>query len=179
MTRPLPDGAEVLGQGRHLRLVRRDRWEYAERNHGSAVAVVIAVTDDRRMVLVEQLRPPVDKPVVELPAGLVGDLPGAADETLLDGARRELMEETGYQASAAHVVMEGPSSAGLTSEVATFVRATGLRRVGPGGGDAGEAITVHVVALGEIDAWLEAAVRRGRLVDPKVYAALYLVRRDG
>jgi ADP-ribose pyrophosphatase len=173
------DGAEVLGRGQHLRLVRRGRWEYAERNHGSAVAVVIAITDDRRMVLVEQLRPPVGKPVVELPAGLVGDQPGAADEALLDGARRELLEETGYQAGAARVVMEGPSSAGLTSEVVTFVRARDLRRVGPGGGEGDEAITVHEVPLGEIDAWLAAAVRRGRLVDPKVYAALYLIRRDG
>ena len=36
-------------------------------------SVIIAVTDDRKLVLIEQERPAMGGPVIELPAGLVGD----------------------------------------------------------------------------------------------------------
>ena len=166
---------EVLAEGRHLRLVRRDAWEYAERRAAIAVVVIVAITDDGRLVLVEQYRKPVERTVIELPAGLVGDRPGDADEDLWSAARRELWEETGYEAQALEYLAEGPSSAGLTSEVVTFLRAVGLQKVGAGGGDEDEAITVHEVALGEAGSCLNAMAQRGCLIDPKVYAGLYLI----
>lgn len=143
-----------------------------ERTVASGVVVIVAVTDEGRLVLTEQYRIPVERSVIELPAGLAGD--GEAGETLIAAAHRELLEETGYEATAMGRLADGPSSAGLTSEVVTFMRASGLRRVGPGGGDADEAITVHEVLLDEVGAWLDAMTRRGYLVDPKVYAGLYL-----
>ena len=164
---------EVLAEGHHLRLVRRDGWEYTERTRGTGVVVIVAVTDDGRLLLTEQHRTPVGTPVVELPAGLAGDRAEDVAEDLKTAARRELLEETGYEADAFERLAEGPPSAGLSSEVVTFLRATGLRRVGPGGGDQHEAITVHAVPLGEVPGWLDAVARRGCLVDPKVYAGLY------
>lgn len=167
------DADAVLGEGCHLRLVRRGGWEYAERTRGTGVVVLVAVTSDGRLLLTEQYRPPVGRWVVELPAGLAGDRPEEAGESLEAAARRELREETGFEASGFVRLTAGPPSAGLSSEVVTFLRATGLRQVGPGGGEGGEAITVHAVPLGAVPAWLEAAERRGCLVDPKVYAGLY------
>jgi ADP-ribose pyrophosphatase len=73
---------------------------------------------------------------------------------------------------------EGPTSAGLTSELIMLVRARDLTKVGEPHGDGDEHITVHEVPLGEVDGWLQAKVTAGILVDPKVYAALYFVRRD-
>lgn len=165
----------VLHEGRHLRLVRRGGWEYAERTDARAVVAVVAVTDDGRLVLTEQYRPPVGGPVVELPAGLVGDRPGEAAEERVAAARRELLEETGYEAAEMSYLTEGPPSAGLSSEVVTLYRARGLRRTGPGGGDAREDVRVHEVPLAEVPDWLERKVRAGVLVDPKVYAGLYFV----
>jgi ADP-ribose pyrophosphatase len=164
---------DVLAEGQHLRLVRRDRWEYAERIRGTGIVVIVAVTDDGRLLLTEQHRIPVGRPVIELPAGLAGDRAEDAGEDLETAARRELLEETGYEAEAFERLTEGPPSAGLSSEVVTFLRATRPRKVGAGGGDAHEAITVHAVPLGEVPGWLDAVVRRGCLVDPKVYAGLY------
>jgi ADP-ribose pyrophosphatase len=136
--------------------------------------VLVAVTAEGRLLLTEQHREPVGGPVIELPAGLVGDRAGEADEDVLTAARRELVEETGYDARDLRPLAAGPPSAGLSSEVVTFVLAAGLRRVGPGGGDEHEAITVHEVPLGGVLDWLAAHARAGRQVDPKIYAGLYL-----
>lgn len=54
---------------------------------------VIALTSDRRLVLVRQYRPVVDRVTLELPSGHVD--PG---ETPEEAARRELREETGFTA---------------------------------------------------------------------------------
>lgn len=168
---------EVLAQGRFLRLARRNGWEFVERTNAQGVVVVIAVTEEGELLLIEQERRPVGATVIELPAGLSGDDPGAAGEELADAARRELLEETGYEAERLELVTRGPSSAGLTSEVLTIFRATGVRRTGDGGGVEGEAITLHRVRVAEVPAWLDAAQARGALVDPKVYAALWFAER--
>ena len=86
---------KTLGIGRFLHLVEVDKWEYVDRVIASGVVAVAAVTDDARLILVEQFRPPVGRPVIELPAGLCGDDPGAAGELLAEAGCRELLEETG------------------------------------------------------------------------------------
>lgn len=162
---------EVLHRGTHLHLLRRNGWEFVRRAHGGGVVGIIAITPDRRLVLVEQPRIPIGRPTIELPAGLVGDEgPG---EGVLAAARRELLEETGYQARLVRHLAEGPSSAGLTDETIALVLATGLSRVGAGGGVGEERIRIHEVPLEGVEAWCDAQRRRGCLVDLKVYVALY------
>ena len=90
----------VLAEGKYLRLVAESGWEWVERLNASGAAVIAALTDDRRLVLVEQYRIPLHARVLDLPAGLVGDEPGAAGEAMIDAARRELFEETGYEGAA-------------------------------------------------------------------------------
>jgi len=167
----------VLGTGRFLRLVRENGWEWAERTNASGVVVVVAVTPQGRLLLVEQHRPPVGGAVIELPAGLAGDVAGQRDEALATAAVRELEEETGWRAEQMHRLTEGPVSAGLTSEVITLFRAADLRRVGPGGGDASEDITVHEIPLDTVDRWLAERSEAGVSCDPKIYAALYFLQR--
>ncbi len=99
-----------------------------------------------------------------------------ADESIFEAAQRELAEETGFSATGMKVLMECPSSAGLTDEVISFVMASGLERIGPGGGDDSEDIEVHLVPLAEVDAWLNRKLVSGIPLDPKIYAALYWLR---
>ena len=172
--RMMSDDVEILGTGRFLRLIRRGKWEIAERTVGTAVVGVIAVTDAGELVLVEQYRPAVAAPCIELPAGLVGD--DDAAEGLEVAARRELEEETGFEARHWTYLYEGASSAGLTPETIHLFLATGLRRVGPGGGDASEDIMVHVVPLEGIEAWLAGRQRAGCCVDIKLFGALVPAR---
>ena len=163
--------------GRYLSLRERDGWEFASRSNASGVVVLIPVTDDREIVLVEQFRKPVGQFVIELPAGLVGDH-GNPDEPVLEAARRELEEETGYAAAHFELLMECPSSAGMSDEIVTFVRASGLHRVGPGGGDESEDIHVHTIPLEQVDDWLQQQQAAGKPMDPKIYAALYWLMQE-
>jgi ADP-ribose pyrophosphatase len=98
----------------------------------------------------------------------------AEPESLASTAQRELLEETGYEASEMRLLSAGPTSAGLSSEVITFFHATGLRKINAGGGDPHEEITVHEQPLDTLDDWLRERAARGALVDPKIFAGLYL-----
>lgn len=166
-----------LGSGNFLRLVSRGTWEYVHRTKDVQVAVIVAVTDARELVLVEQFRPSVAARVIELPAGLAGDEPGLRPESLEEAARRELLEETGYEAHAMRHLPSGPVSPGVTSEEISFFHATGLRKVGDGGGTAEEDITVHLVPLSGVEGWLEKRSSTGTKVDMKVFAGLYFAQR--
>ena len=168
--------ATTIGAGKYLRLVRRGTWEYAERVGSSGAVCIIAVTDDRKLVLIEQVRPAMGGPVIELPAGLVGDGEDAGEQGSA-AAGRELIEETGFEAQHIEEVAHGPSTPGLSSETCGLFLATGLRRVGAGGGVDSEEITVFEVPLGEVEAFLREQAARGRAIDLKVYAALHFARR--
>jgi len=71
----------TLYEGKFLSLVSNGRWEFTTRVGTAGVVAIVAVTDDDRVVLVEQFRPPVGKFVVEIPAGLVGDTAAGDSET--------------------------------------------------------------------------------------------------
>jgi ADP-ribose pyrophosphatase len=167
----------ILAEGKYLRLVARGHWEYAERTTATGAVAIVAITDSRRIVLVEQFRIPVGTNVIELPAGLAGDVVTEEPESLASTARRELLEETGYEASEMRLLTAGPTSAGLSNEVVTFFHATGLRKINAGGGDPHEQITVHEQPLDTLDEWLNEQAAQGTLVDPKIFAGLYLVDR--
>lgn len=158
--------------GRFLGLKEVDGWEYAFRTNASGVVVMVPVTDEGELVLVEQYRKPVANRVIELPAGLVGDK-GDSGEGFKAAAQRELLEETGYRASSLEELLTSPSTAGMASEIITIYFAHGLQRTGPGGGDASEDITVHHVLIEDAPAWLQARQAEGIMVDHKVYAGLF------
>ncbi|MFN3371686.1 MAG: NUDIX hydrolase [Sphingomonadaceae bacterium] len=168
----------LLWQGRFLEMHAAPwgaggRWEYVKRVRGIDAAVILALTDAGEMVLVEQFRPPLGRPCIELPAGLVGD--EEAGEDPLASAKRELLEETGFEAALWEAFGSFASSPGMIGEIFHFYRATGLRRVGPGGGTAGEGIAVHLVALDGVPDFLEAARARGCAIDTRLLIALKLV----
>lgn len=166
---------ETLYAGRQLSLARRGHWEFATRHNASGVVALVAVTDEANLLLVEQARPPLGKRVIELPAGLAGDIIGEESESLATAAQRELLEETGYEAQDARLLTEGPSSAGLTDEMISFFLMTGLTKTGAGGGDASEDIIVHEVPLAELPEWLEKRRQAGWAIDPKIYVGLFWI----
>jgi len=164
---------ECLFEGQYLRLVRRGHWEYAERVNARGAVIIVAVTPEDNVLFVEQYRIPLQADSIEMPAGLIGDIDG--EDSVEAAARRELLEETGWEAGAIDVLMCGPTSSGLSNETVTFVRARHLRRVSAGGGDATESIRVHQIPRAEAAAWLTAKLREGYAMDAKLWAGLWLI----
>ena len=172
----MDDETDTVYEGEYLRLKKRGHWEYAERTNAGSAVIVIAVTPDDKLLFVEQYRAPMNAQTIEMPAGLVGDLD--AHDTMESAARRELLEETGWQAGEVKVLMVGPTSSGMSNELIAFVRARRLTRIHAGGGDASEDITVHEVPVADAPRWLAEKMAAGYSMDPKLWAGLWLLERN-
>lgn len=173
----MDDPIETVYEGKWLRMKKRGRWEFAERtNAGGMAVIIVAATPDGNLLFVEQDRIPVDGKTIEMPAGLVGDID--AGESIELAASRELLEETGWQASRIDVLLIGPTSSGMSNERVAFVRARDLVRVHAGGGDDSEQILVHEVPIASAPAWLAAKMAEGYQLDAKLWAGLWLLDRN-
>lgn len=164
---------ETLYSGRFLNMVREGRWEYCERVNQTGAVMIFALTQDEKVILVEEFRPPIGRQSLCFPAGLSGD---EGPESEQAAAYRELLEETGYAASEMQYLFTGPSSPGLTSETISFYLAGGLQKVAAGGGVDNENITVHEVPLQEVETWLMKQDAAGVSIDPRIFTGLYFMR---
>lgn len=129
--------------------------------HPGAV-VILPVLDDGRIVLIRNYRYTVERELLELPAGTC-----EADESPIETARRELIEETGYRATHLAPLMTFLTSPGILTETMHAFMATGLEHVGQNLED-GEQISVEVMA--EQD--LRQMIRECRFGDGKTIAVL-------
>jgi len=130
-------------------------------------AVILPVADDGRLVLVEQYRHPVGVPLWELPAGKLE--PG---EPPLSCARRELLEETGYEAAVWTERLSFYTSPGFTDERLTLYEASGLTRTGaprPGEID-------HCALFARDD--LRERIANGSIVDAKTLVGILMWASD-
>jgi ADP-ribose pyrophosphatase len=127
---------------------------------------VILAEVDGKMILIDQPRVPIGKRCLELPAGLVGDEDEAA--TVEETAIKELEEETGYTAEHIEVLGEFYSSPGMVAESFTLVSATGVRKIGDGGGNESEEINVHLVARADITDFVAKMRAKGFGIDTKL-----------
>ena len=157
--------AEVMWAGKYVRVLKRERWEFASRTN-NINAVVILAEHDGKVILVDQPRVPPDCRCIELPAGLVGDEDPNA--TIESTAIKELEEETGFTAERVERLGEFYASPGMLSESFTLVRAHGVRNIGEGGGDENEDIKVHLVDRADIPNFIEQKRAEGFGVDVKL-----------
>src|SRR5215204_7661726 len=154
--------AHIAFHGRYLDVIWEERGEYVNNRRARGVVLIIPVTAAREIVFIEQWRMPMKANVIEYPAGLVGD-EHDANESFETAARRELLEESGYEASELEHVLRGPASPGSSTEVVDFYLARNARRVREGGGVDYERIVVHAVKLDDAHAWLNSKADSGVL----------------
>ncbi len=137
--------------------------------HPGAVAVV-AVTDDRSVVLVRQYRPAVDRWLLEVPAG-TRDVEGEPPELT---ARRELAEEVGYQPVALTLLTRTALTPGFCDQISHVYLATGLRPV-PSDRQGAEERHMEVVEV-PLDRF-DALVDDGDVIDATTILGVGLARR--
>lgn len=129
-------------------------------------AAVIAFTEDQKLLLVKQYRKAIEKISIEIPAGLKD----AEDEDGLNTAKRELEEETGFQAEDWSFVTSFYSTPGFTDEFLEIYEAAQLIKVeNPLPKDEDE--TIELLALTFEEAW--RAYEEGYLRDSKSVFALF------
>lgn len=161
--------AREVFRGRVLRVevLARPEGDYEIVRHPGASAV-LPITPDGDVLLVRQLRPPIDGPLIEIPAGLL-DHPG---EDALSCAVRELWEETGYRHETVEFLGGYFSSAGFADEyVHLFVATTTAEPEGvPEDG---------IELLREPFRGMVASARSGRIRDVKTALSLLLADARG
>ncbi|HEY6539154.1 MAG TPA: NUDIX hydrolase [Candidatus Dormibacteraeota bacterium] len=126
---------------------------------------VIAIADDRSVLLVRQYRHPAQEMLWEIPAG--GREPG---ESPLETAQRELAEETGYAAEAWLGVGATFLAPGYSTELLWYFRASGLTKTGDAHPDQDEELEARSFSPTEV----AGLVFRGQLRDAKTLAGLAL-----
>jgi len=128
---------------------------------------VLPVFDDGRLLLIRQYRHSVGGYLWELVAGRI-----ERGERPLPGAKRELLEETGYTARRWQKILDLFPTPGFVSERMVVYVARDLR-AGPAHPEADERITLRTFAPRQIENW----IRTGKLRDAKSVAAiLYYLR---
>lgn len=134
--------------------------------HPGAVAV-IAITEGNKLVMVEQYRKPLEKVIVEIPAGKLekGEEPALC-------ARRELEEETGYDCKSLELVSSFYTSPGFADEIIHVYVAKGLTKKEDAAGlDEDEFVNVLEITLEEA---LEL-IKEQRIFDAKtIFGVQYL-----
>src|SRR5262249_13398270 len=111
--------------------VRMPEGRVAERSvvtHPGAV-IVLALDEASRALMIKQYRHPVQQVLWELPAGLRDH----AGKPLMDAAKRELLEKTGYRARSWDTLVDHYSSPGFTTEQLRVFLARDLELTGDSG----------------------------------------------
>ena len=134
--------------------------------NGGAVAIV-ALDDQQRVVLVRQYRHAVRSLIIEVPAGKLD-----GDEDPLEGAERELREETGFRAGRYERLGSFYPAPAWSTELVYLYLATHLTP-GPTHLEADEAIELLHVPLAEAIAMIHS----GAITDGKSVAALLLAQQ--
>lgn len=132
--------------------------------HAPSWTNVVALTEDDRVVLVEQYRHGTDSVTLEIPGGVVepGEEPAAA-------VVRELLEETGYSGESPVLLGTVHPNPAIQDNACTTWLVRGARRVAEPDPDPGEHLAVHTVSSGEIPGLLLS----GRITHSLVVAAFH------
>ncbi|MDP4083791.1 MAG: NUDIX hydrolase [Bacillota bacterium] len=134
--------------------------------HPGAVAI-LAITDENKIVMVEQFRKAIEKTIVEIPAGKL-----EKGEEPAECARRELEEETGYECKSLEHLLSFYTSPGFADEIIHLYIAKGLtKKENSALQDEDEFINLEELTLEEAISYIQDQ----KIYDAKtVYAVQYL-----
>lgn len=105
---------------------------------------LIAVTEDKRILILKEQQPDMSEAILSIPGGRM-DKEGESPES---AARRELLEETGYEAASIELWFEERPVSKMEWTVYTFI-ARGCKKVQSESLDVGERIELNSVSFDE------------------------------
>lgn len=129
--------------------------------HPGACAV-IAFLDSENIILVEQFRLPLNKTLLEIPAGKLNK-----KEDPMDCAKRELQEETGYVAKEIEYLGSIATAPGFCDEIIHLYKALNLS-LGEKNEDEDEFTSVKVLNIND----LKEMIKKGEIIDGKTISVL-------
>lgn len=132
------------------------------------VAIILTITTDNKLVLLNQYRHPIKKSGIEVPAGHINK-----GEDPEDGAKRELLEETGYTSKNIIKIYENYASIGLLNQKLHFFLATDAEKTQEQNLDKDEELTVVIKSWEETEKLLE----EGHIQDIDSVAAILLAKK--
>lgn len=147
-------------------------WEFIERVNCNGIVAIVPVTGAHEVLLIRQFRPPVNRHVIEFPAGL-----NDKGDTIEEAARRELLEETGYYAGRMIFLTEGPLSSGASGEILSVYLAQDLEFRGAVKRDETEDIEVIKIPIDTVFDHLYAFRSQGDYVDLKILGLIELAKK--
>ena len=106
-----------------LEFLNGDKIIYREHVKAGNASVILPMTEDNKVIMIQEARTPIGKVILALPAGMIE--PG---EEASEAAIRELEEETGYLASHIEFLREYYSSIGYSDEKISLYLATGMKK---------------------------------------------------
>ena len=140
-------------------------WECI-RHPGGALAVPI--TKEGKLVLVKQYRFPVEKRILEFPAGTL-----EVNEEAAITIKREIQEETGYEAKEWNYLGKFPLAPGYSDEYIYAFLAQELEILAnPPAQDDDEDIEVTLMSFEEF----EQAILSGEIIDGKTIASFFMTK---
>ncbi|NNN69262.1 NUDIX hydrolase [Vibrio sp. 3-2(1)] len=126
-------------------------------------AVILPITEQGDIILINQFRPSLKKWLLELPAGTL-----EKEELPAECAHRELEEETGYSASELITLGQVTPLAGFCDEIQHLFVAKQLSKTARLSCDDDEVIEVVTLSIQE----LEQKIITGQITDSKTIACL-------
>jgi ADP-ribose pyrophosphatase len=111
----------------------------------SDVVIIVPFLDNDRLVMIRQYRYPVDKVLLEFPAGHV-----ETAENPQNTAARELEEETGYKAETIECIYKYHPSVSRSRQTVHVFRAAGLSKKGAIKHDGGEDINLEILTVSDL-----------------------------
>jgi ADP-ribose pyrophosphatase len=165
-TQPIFSGKVISLQVDEVELPNGKKAKRELIKHPGAVAI-IAMTDENKLVLVEQYRKALQRTIVEIPAGKL-----EKGEEPLECAKRELEEETGYECKTIELVNSFYTSPGFADEIVHVYLAKGLtKKENAAGLDEDEFVNLLEWTLDEAD----RGIAEKQIYDAKtIFAVQYL-----
>ena len=110
-------------QVEELEYIDGDKVIYREHVKAGNASVILPITDDNKVIMIQEARTPIGKVILALPAGMI-----ESGENATNAAIRELEEETGYLASNIEFLREYHPAVGYSDEKISLYLATNMKK---------------------------------------------------